>query len=369
MVEPRHSIIQPLNGARGVAALVVAVFHFALLFGVQLAPGGYLAVDLFFVLSGFVIAHAYDPRLGSGLGAIAFLRLRLRRFYPLYALGMVLGAAWLLLELIVSPPAAVTLGQLLAALALASFFLPYPGTTDLFPINSPAWSLLFELLVNLAYAALFRWLKVGLLLGVALVSAVILAVMVIEAGSANMGVTWDTVPGGVPRTIFSFSIGAVIYRLRDRLPTWRFGAGPLIAAICVPMIAPVAQYARVLVDLAAIFLVFPVAIALIARSTASPAAASGFATLGALSFPLYALHYPIMIIGLGMADYLPLPRPVTALLFLGTAIAVSLVVHYRFDEPLQRVLSRRTAKRSARPSADSESGATGSPRAKRLGEG
>ena len=339
-VEPKHSIIQPLNGARGVAAIVVALFHYALLLGVQVAPGGYLAVDLFFVLSGFVIAHAYDRRLEGGLGAFAFLRLRLRRFYPLYALGMLLSAAWLLVELVLSPPAALTPAQLAGAFGLAALFLPYPGTADLFPLNPPAWSLLFELLVNFAYGALFALLSVRVLLVLALLSGVALALAVAAADTANLGVTWSTVPAAFPRTIFSFCIGAVIYRVRDRLPVWRLGAIPPIALMCLPMLVPVAG-SRAMVDLAAIFVIFPLTIALIARSSASPAAASAYAALGALSFPLYALHYPIMMVGLGMADRLPLPRLATGALFLAGAILLSLIVHYRFDEPIQKRLSRR----------------------------
>jgi peptidoglycan/LPS O-acetylase OafA/YrhL len=344
-VEPNRPVIHALNGARGVAALVVALFHFALLLEVQVAPGGYLAVDFFFVLSGFVIAHAYDRRLGEGLGSLPFLWLRLRRFYPLYALGMVLAAAWLLFELIVSPPAALNGRDLGLAFALATLFLPYRGTSDLFPLNPPAWSLLFELAVNFAYGALYRWLTVPLLLGLALVSGIIFACTIVALETANVGVAWEHVLAGVPRTIFSFSVGVVIFRLRDRLPQWRFGAAPVIAAMCLPMVLPWSG-SRILIDLAAIFLLFPVAVALLAKSPVSPISQRAFTLLGALSFPLYALHYPFMIIGLGVASQLPIPRLVTGLIFLAAAVILSLLVHFRFDEPLQRLFARRQRERA-----------------------
>src|SRR5215210_2241655 len=98
-MEPIRPVYHSLNGLRGLAALIVVLFHAAALIGTQLAPGGYLAVDLFFILSGFVIAHAYDHRFAEGLGPLAFIRYRIIRFYPLYLLGLAIGASWLALEL------------------------------------------------------------------------------------------------------------------------------------------------------------------------------------------------------------------------------------------------------------------------------
>lgn len=76
-----------LDGLRGVAAGTVLIYHFPSLWSPASAPSAYLAVDLFFLMSGFVIEHAYGQRLATGLGVRRFLLLRLIRLYPLYLVG------------------------------------------------------------------------------------------------------------------------------------------------------------------------------------------------------------------------------------------------------------------------------------------
>src|ERR1700761_6004380 len=77
-----------LDGLRGVAAIAVMLHHFRPLTAPWLFAHGYLAVDLFFLLSGFVIAHAYDARFRKGLGVPAFLVIRLIRLWPMIAFGV-----------------------------------------------------------------------------------------------------------------------------------------------------------------------------------------------------------------------------------------------------------------------------------------
>jgi peptidoglycan/LPS O-acetylase OafA/YrhL len=76
-----------LDGLRGVAAIAVTSLHFRFELGKFLLPHSYLAVDFFFVLSGFVLAYAYEDRLSEGMKPIQFLRLRVIRLYPLYLIG------------------------------------------------------------------------------------------------------------------------------------------------------------------------------------------------------------------------------------------------------------------------------------------
>ena len=152
-----------LHSLRGLAAVAVLLFHAKAVFGIQLAPSGYLAVDLFFILSGFVIAHSYDPRFEAGLSARTFIIARAARFWPLFALGTGFGAAWLVLENIASPPAALSISEVLGFSALALAYVPAPVAGDLVPLNVPAWSLFFELIVNAGFALFFsvsktRWL-------------------------------------------------------------------------------------------------------------------------------------------------------------------------------------------------------------------
>lgn len=89
MKEKPHYIL--LDGLRGVAALMVLVFHVFDVCSSNIIPHGYLAVDLFFVLSGFVIGYAYDDRWQQGLTAGQFFRRRLIRLHPMVLVGGLLG--------------------------------------------------------------------------------------------------------------------------------------------------------------------------------------------------------------------------------------------------------------------------------------
>src|ERR1700722_3197255 len=120
-----------LDGLRGVAAISIVVFHYSQNLGWELLPNAYLAVDFFFMLSGFVIAHAYEARLRSGQTVAEFMQRRLIRLYPLYWLGTTLPiiliavAAWFG----ESHPA----GTLTAAsYFLGLLFLPTPSNLSVF---------------------------------------------------------------------------------------------------------------------------------------------------------------------------------------------------------------------------------------------
>jgi peptidoglycan/LPS O-acetylase OafA/YrhL len=80
-----------LDGIRGLAAILVVIFHAEQFFGARPFPKSYLAVDVFFLLSGAVVANAYEHRLQSDMSLARFTWLRIVRIYPLYLLGTVLG--------------------------------------------------------------------------------------------------------------------------------------------------------------------------------------------------------------------------------------------------------------------------------------
>src|ERR1700679_45238 len=150
-----------LDGIRGVAAIMVLVFHAGSYFGalgIQISKSeSYLAVDLFFVLSGFVIAEAYAKRLSKGPSAVDFMKIRVIRLYPLYLLGLLIGTVFILGHLRLGDNSLNQWsGSILAKDFLcALFMLPTPFSSSLYPINLPSWSLLFELIVNGLYAFLY----------------------------------------------------------------------------------------------------------------------------------------------------------------------------------------------------------------------
>src|SRR3712207_9235417 len=125
----------------------------------------YLAVDFFFILSGFVIGYAYDDRWRQGFTNKEFFRRRLIRLHPMVVLGAVIGLATFLLQGGVKwDGAPVPLSLAMLALLCAMFMIPaFPGScydvrgnAEMFSLNGPAWSLFFEYIGNILYALLLH---------------------------------------------------------------------------------------------------------------------------------------------------------------------------------------------------------------------
>lgn len=313
-MEPQRDVFEPLNGMRGVAALCVVLFHSERIMGMQLAPHGYLAVDLFFVLSGFVIAHAYEPRFKRGLGPFMFFWWRVKRFYPLYSLGLVLGVVAIGIDM-VRPPAPMPWRDYAAAIIAGALFLPLP-LKDLYPLNVPAWSLLCELLINLVYGLLWRrtWF-------LALMAAVA------WAGLLTRNIQSAELVTGMLRACFSFPVGVLIYRYRQKIP--RVPAWPVIIGLAVVLLSPVPE-------MLSITLLFPVGIAFLANCENR----RGFEMLGRLSFPLYAVHWPILQLGLGIKRYVPLPPLAQGFAWMAVAVVAAWVAE-RLDERIRHRSPRR----------------------------
>ena len=150
-----------IDGLRGLAALIVYLFHSTEFFGDSWRPAsGYLAADLFFLLSGIVIAYSYDGRIGrSERGTVAFMRVRLVRFYPPLILATLATAAVQLVAVRTGHlPITLVNGSLVLAVILTLLFIPQRATPNstLYPLNAPFWSLLDELLINACFILAWR---------------------------------------------------------------------------------------------------------------------------------------------------------------------------------------------------------------------
>lgn len=275
---------------RGVAAVFVAMRHTSFFRGLGIHDG-FLAVDLFFVLSGFVIAHAYERRLEQGLSARRFLVLRYLRLWPVYVLGALLGLASAACQAMPrrdNMPIELVVRSIPFALAM----LPGPRVREmLYPVNSVSWSLALELLVNLAYALAWRPLrKAKVLIPALAVSALALIGSTLWFGKLDVGFLWADAWGGLPRVAFSFTAGLALYRAFKiwswRSPVWSWA--PLIA---LPPIFYF-NFGDVVWPLVCVLLLFPLLVALAAGSEPGAGSRRVFAWLGASSYPLYALHKP-----------------------------------------------------------------------------
>lgn len=344
-----------MDGVRGVAALCVMLYHFTQHGDAQLFPNGSVAVDIFFCLSGFVIAHSYEARLEAGLTLAGFARIRLIRLYPMYLVGLALGLANYLLSLRAGAPANDIARTVLVGL-YGLFFLPTfqrfaiglgADRTDhvLYPLNGPTWSLFFELASNGLFVALRpRGFALAVLLAVLAAWFVETSVIYDQPsgwGSANA-------LGGVPRALFSFYLGTALWRL------WLSGAlrAPRALALAPPALTLVVCSAP---DSTAGFIgtVLFATPAIVALSTAEPRSAlarRAFAALGEISYPIYAIHLPalgLMRLGVNWASGAPLDAPAPAAA--KAALAVGLVVgcfalSRLYDRPARRALTQWLAR-------------------------
>jgi peptidoglycan/LPS O-acetylase OafA/YrhL len=337
-----------LDALRGVAALGVVVLHAEVMDGSasRWMPSAYLAVDLFFVLSGFVLDHAYRQRFVGGMGAGEFMRARYIRLYPLYALGVVIGLISAVAALVLGAGELGVVGLVIAAVA-AMLLLPSPTWSEapgVFPANVPGWSLFFELAVNLVFAATYRFLTRRVLALVIALSAMVLALAVVTAGHADLGSSWSGFWGGFPRVSFSFFAGVLLCRLYSGGGGGGRGAlAWLLPMVLLPifMVAP-PEGLRPVFDLIAVLLVFPAIIALAARCEPGAAGARLFRWVGVISFPIYAIHYPVLELmrrSLHALHLDALYAPAMAAACVGLVIASWLLVRF-YDEPMRAALTR-----------------------------
>ena len=331
---------EALNAMRGLAAILAVLFHSDEFLRVNMAPGGYLAVDLFFVLSGFVIAHAYEERLKAGLMWREFALARLIRFFPMLFLAVCIGLARALAGIITHSPSALSVPELVIAAGTSFFLLPAPITTsgDLFVLNVPLWTLCFELLVNLVYALAVNKLDTIKLILIAVLAGGVMAAYLLQSGNNDNGALLNTALGGVARAFFGFSIGVLIHRLRLRISV---PPSLLLFSVTAALCAPVPQELRPLFDLIFAILVAPVMV--IAGSSIDQ---SGWQLkvsmwLGALSFPLYAVHRPLIGMAETITNRLDIDVPLINYAFIFALICFSVFLNYSYDEPFRRYLKSR----------------------------
>jgi peptidoglycan/LPS O-acetylase OafA/YrhL len=288
-VEMTSSRIPGLDALRGLAALLVLAYHLrGLALPSAVLSHGYLAVDLFFVISGFVLARAWDARLAGGEGA-RFLVRRLARLYPMMLLGLALGVGYWLMR--GDAPSSL---NLLVPMALA--FIPFTGVTDIFPLNGPQWSLMWELLANLVYALIAPWLTSRRLIALVLTSGLAHAVLVLKLGTGSLGpFAHDWMAGG-PRVLFGFFAGVLLARLDEdqRLCLPAAPMAVILATVVLMLSPPLPTSYRAVFDLVAVLAVFPLVVATAARASVVQGRAL-LDGLAGISYALYALHIPIVM--------------------------------------------------------------------------
>nr|WIE91858.1 acyltransferase [Mesorhizobium sp. WSM4875] len=351
---PRHVYLN-LDAIRGVAAISVMLYHFSpFLADGKVLPSSYLAVDLFFLLSGFVIAHAYDRKIENGMGFGTFLAIRLIRLYPLYLVGTLLGSFYLLIKNRLIATEYMPLSEIGTQLTTGMLFIPLVGDAyhTIFPLNPASWSLFFELIVNIAYAAVFFLLSKRVLTVLVAVSLVLLIVASALAGTLDFGMTGKTIISGLPRVWFSFFLGVLLCRsmarYQDGLGFLRRGwwvEAAILLTLIVFAIAPAGAAGRVAYDLASIAVVFPLMVVTGAVAPTAPRLASFYGWLGRVSYPIYIIHTPLLMIiaGAGKAASVDpfAHHPWFGIVMAAAVIVIADIATRIYDEPVRRFLQRQ----------------------------
>lgn len=385
--KPRYEI---LDGLRGVAALLVILFHcfetYIPRFGTQIINHGYLAVDFFFVLSGFVIGYAYDDRWDR-MTTWGFFKRRLVRLHPMVILGTVIGASLFFFGEYEGFPNIATSEGWKVALCFVMGLLMIPcghgldirGWGEFNSFNGPNWSLTFEYIGNILYALIFRRLPIialAVLCGAAAFLTLDLTLGFDVFGFFPEGMApycviggWSLDPQqlyiGFTRLLYPFLCGLLISRI---LPSRRSESNPsgsplrvsggfwwcsliLIAVFSVPQIQGRAGMGDGIYQTVSILLVFPLVVLLGAGSRTTDTFSTRLCTfLGELSYPLYITHYPFMYMQMQWVARHP-DAPVWMHIMLNTGVVVISVLsawafYKAYDVPVRKWLTDKVLRKT-----------------------
>ena len=324
--KPRYDA---LDGLRGVAAMLVVAYHMLEVVGngdhtVQPLNHGYLAVDFFFVLSGFVIGYAYDDRWAKGMSVWGFFKRRLIRLHPLVILGTLFGAALFYFQDGAADwqgIAQVSPWRLIAVTLFCFTMIPCTKSMDIRgweetnPLDGPVWSLQWEYLANILYGTIVRRFN-----------AIALWLLVIVCGAMTVSLClnfdftgflaareyakytviggWSLAPDqlliGFTRLMYPFFAGLLLSRLKWIIPVRRGGfllcSILIVAALAMPFVGTKEyQLSNGIYEAAVILFVFPLIVSLGAGAGLSgekPGKVCSF--LGEISYPLYITHFPLI---------------------------------------------------------------------------
>jgi peptidoglycan/LPS O-acetylase OafA/YrhL len=357
---PKAGHFVALDAVRGLAALVIVIYHLLELFGIHTVfTGSYLAVDLFFLMSGFVIAFSYDARiLDRSMSFWRFVQVRAIRLYPLYLVACMLGATYYASKIVLATADAPTLSQLALSTPATALILPVWGGQKWglgnYPYAPAAWSLSLEFWFNLLYAlVVIRW-RTPVLAILAGASFLVLCLEAFSAGSVDLGWSIATLLGGSARFWFSFTAGVILFRItRAERPAlsgwWMWLAVPVFLFVAIPVSA-------VAIQLVWVGLIFPGFVYIATRINLSGNAAWLADHLGRQSYGIYILHGPVMMLMMGALTTLMRKAWLGWPMTVGTAMAVAVFVSsalltYLIDEPVRRWLRFRSRLQRAQAEA------------------
>jgi len=344
-LKPHYPI---LDGLRGTAAILVVIFHlFEAYFPVMAnhpMHHGYLAVDFFFLLSGFVVGYAYDDRW-SRMSTWEFFKIRLVRLHPLVILGTIIGAICFWFDPFTNGAEHTKLIQLIGVMLLSFTLLPSPdirGWGETHVLDGPCWSLLQEYIGNIIYGFFGRKMTKTALWILVIISGIALIIVATWRGDLATGWGYNTIWIAFVRMMFPFFAGLLLFRSGKRIHmphAYIFCSLLLVVLFFMPTFKYNGIY-----EAACIIIAFPVIVAAGAGGEIRGRWLKLCNFSGQISYPIYITHYPFIYI---YTMWIALKKPAPAQI---VPVAIGLFVLFMvlayasfklYDEPIRNWLKKK----------------------------
>lgn len=349
-----------LDGLRGIAALSVVTFHFMEWIYTDASKNfiahGFLAVDFFFCLSGFVIGYAYDDRIAK-MGILEFFKSRIIRLHPLVIAGSVLGLLAFLFDPFGGHPELYSTGKIILTFLCSVLLIPLPVIADrgfnLFSFNAPSWSLFWEYIANIVYALVLYRIGRSCLLVLTILSALAICVVSYHSGNLLGGWSGPTFWDGSARISYSFLAGLLIYRSNWIIKN-KLGFIGISLLLLLAFIVPFSKWNWLSEPLIVLFY-FPLLVALGAGATLPTGLKNSCMFLGQISYPLYMTHYAVLwMFGNYYISHKPGIMQLALVIITGVIalVGAAYIVMVVYDKPLRKYLSRKRSEALARQVSD-----------------
>jgi peptidoglycan/LPS O-acetylase OafA/YrhL len=312
---PSPQRLPHLDGLRGIAAISVVLYHVHNLFGLTLGfERAYLFVDVFFILSGFVLTRAWADDFTRGVDDREILKARIRRLWPTMAIASLLGAA---IHLLLGD-----IQNVWPLLLLALLLIPSIGQNGtIYPLNGPQWSIFWELAANLVHVRWLRRLSSCSLRIFAWAIGLCTCGTIVFCGANTAGPNGDLWWFAAARVGWSYSIGMLFASTE-----WNAGRWPVLSwwhaltfFMIGIMVLPHLPISTTAGDILFTIFLSPGLFGLLLASRPPVRSSRRLSQLGALSFPLYAVHLPLLTLFAAFA----LSRGAAAALAVSAALCLS----------------------------------------------
>jgi peptidoglycan/LPS O-acetylase OafA/YrhL len=329
-----------LDALRGIAAIAVMIYHYTQHIGLHWLPGAWTSVDLFFILSGFVIYYRYQGKITQGLHFTQFLRLRILRLGPLYVMGLLLGIFAALL-LLLKMDGSVGAHQVIVSSFLGLFVIPYfhneiwPFGIDqirgsIFPLNNPAWSLFFEIFVNIVFFFYILKFYRSDRLRLVKLSVAFWFFYLLISQQYNPGWCAENFIFGFPRVIGEFSLGILVFESYRKIPKIH----PSLAFLILAVLLASFTVSSLRVAFISALILSPLVILLGAQLKVKDTLQNLCQHLGDISYPLYITHFPVYLLLYTIIDMSQL-NPILQLMIVGSLAIMAAYLLSSVDRQLR----------------------------------